>query len=128
MDKKTILLATLIVVPLIVLAAVMLDWNGAFNKWKVSDVASFDSPDGSFRLLYQQLGEAEFPFGKTEVRLTVTDGNGRKLDSIDTAIHDDGAMANAGNVKSVIWGPDAVSVILQASEMPDMEIILHFDK
>ena len=99
---------------------------GAFNKLIVKDIASFESPNGSYILIYQQLGAPQFPFGRTEVRLTLKDKRGRKINSIDTEILDDGANADEQNVESVKWGSDSVVVVLRASEMPDKTIELKY--
>lgn len=105
-------------------ALFMLWWDGAFNKINVRDVASFESPDGNYVLVFQQLGHPEWPFGKTEVRLTLKNQNGEKLSRFDTELQDDGANAGIGNIQSIEWTDDSVIVTLQASEMPDKRIEL----
>ena len=103
-------------------------WNGAFENVIVSDIASFESPDGSYCIKYQQIGEPEWPFGRTDVRLTLYDIDGNTKNSADTFINNDGGPAHEKNIKSIEWTDDSVKVILQASEMQDKEIIIAFNK
>ncbi len=103
-------------------------WSGDLNGLFVKEVAVFESPGGSCSLVFQQLGEPDWPFGQTDVRLTLKDENNRTLNRVDTAIQDDGGNASAGNVKSVEWTDDCVIVILQASEMTDEEVIITYKK
>lgn len=106
----------------------ILDWNGAFNKLRAKDVASFESPDGKYTLIFQQLGHPQWPFGETEVRLTLKGQKGNKLNSVDTEIQDDGANASEVNIQSTEWTNDSVIIILQASEMPDKTVELKYKK
>lgn len=127
---KIIIGVCAVIFGLILISIIMfsLYWNGAFNKLIVKDITTFESPDGNYYLVFQQLGDPEFPFGQTEVRLTLKNQNNEKLNSIDTAIQDDGANAREGNIKSVEWTNDSIIVILQASEMTDKEIVITYKK
>ena len=98
------------------------------SRLDVKDVASFESPDGGYRLVYQQLGAPDWPFGKTDVRLVLKDRNGKTQNRVDTFIQDDGAAASEWNVKSVEWTEDAVVVVLRASEMDDKTVELRYRK
>jgi len=77
-------------------------------------------------LTFQQLGEPQWPFGPTDVRLLLKDQQGKIIKKYDTSIGDDGANAGERNIASVEWFDDNVIVILQASEMEDREIIIPF--
>ena len=85
-----------------------------------------ESPDGKYVLIYQQVGDPEWPFGSTDVRLVLKDRDGRKIASVNTFIADDGSAASEMNIKSVEWKEKAVVVVLQASEMDDREIVLEY--
>ncbi len=131
MNNKKIITGTLAVVfGLIIISFILFSlwWNGAFTKVIVQDIASYDSPDGNYCLKYQQLGEPEWPFGKTDVRLTLYDRNNKKVNSIDTFIQADGCLAHEGNIKSIEWTNDSVLIILQASEMDDKEIEIFYQE
>ncbi len=99
--------------------------NGVFDPPPtVTDVASFESPDGSFRLQFQQIGEPVWSFGKTNVRLILRDRKGNELDRIDTSVQNDGGGAYADNVRSVEWADGSVTVTLCAMEMRDQSYVL----
>ena len=99
-------------------------WNGAFNFMFPQEIATYPSPDGEYTLVFEQLGEPGFPFGPTDVRLTLKNEKGRRVDRVSTSIDDDGANAREYNVKSISWGEDGVTVILRASEMKDKRVVL----
>ncbi len=133
MGKKIIKTAVICVVSLLSLLVISfilfaLWWNGAFNSFIVKDVKSFDSPDGSYCLKYQQLGDPEWPFGETDVRLSLYNAKNKKVNSVDTFIQDDGCIASVENVKSIEWQSDSVTVILQASEMEDKEVTVTYKR
>ena len=130
MKKRKVMIAITVAVALFLAlyALFTLWWNGAFDKVAVTDIANFESPDGSYCIQYQQIGDPEWPFGRTDVRLTLYDSNGHIQNSVDTFIADDGAAAHEGNIKAIKWTEDAVKIILQASEMPDKEIEIAFRK
>ena len=75
---------------------------------------------------FQQIGEPQWSFGPTYVRLLLKDQQGKILEKYDTSIQDDGANAGERNIASVEWFDDKVIVVLQASEMEDREIIIPY--
>lgn len=119
-----IILSTLFVIVIAFIGAFVLWWNGAFNKFDVRDIVSYEE-DG-YTLTFQQLGEPQWSFGPTYVRLLLKDQQGKIIKKYDTSISDDGADAGEHNVASVEWFDDKVVVVLQASEMEDREIIIPF--
>ena len=133
--KKNLLITIVIAVFLLIILFVIFSFvivalclNGAFDKFIVTDIATFDSLDGNYYIKYQQIGDPEWPFGKTDVRLTLYDSNGQIKNSVDTFISDDGCVAHENNIKTIDWMYDSLKVILQASEMQDKEIIIAFNK
>jgi len=121
-----IILSTLFVIAFI--GAFVLWWNGAFNKFDVRDIVRdiVSYEENGYTLTFQQLGEPQWPFGPTDVRLLLKDQQGKIIKKYDTSIGDDGANAGERNIASVEWFDDNVIVILQASEMEDREIIIPF--
>ena len=119
-----IILSTLFVIVIAFIGAFVLWWNGAFNKFDVRDIVSYEE-DG-YTLTFQQLGEPQWSFGPTYVRLLLKDQQGKIIKKYDTSISDDGVDAGEHNVASVEWFDDKVVVVLQASEMEDREIIIPF--
>lgn len=102
----------------------MLWWNGAFNKFDVRDIVSYE--ENGYTLTFRQLGEPQWSFGPTYVRLLLKDQQGKIIKKYDTSISDDGVDAGEHNIASVEWFDDKVVVVLQASEMEDREIIIPF--
>lgn len=128
--SKAFICFSVAVLCFVVLSVILIvAWQGgAFNKLIVTDIAGYESPDGSYCLIYQQLGDPEWPFGKTEVRFTLNDRNNNTLNTVDTYIQNDGALAHTENIKSIEWAEDSVTVILQASEMADKEIVIGYNE
>lgn len=119
-----IILLILFVIVIVLVGTFALWWNGTFNKLDVRDIVSYE--ENGYTLIFQQLGEPQWSFGSTAVRLLLKDQQGKILKKYDTSISDDGANAGERNIASVEWYEDKVIVILCASEMEDREITLHF--
>ena len=119
-----IVLSTLFVIVIAFIGTFVLWWNGAFNKFDVRDIVSYE--ENGYTLTFQQLGEPQWSFGPTYVRLLLKDQQGKIIKKYDTSISDDGVDAGEHNVASVEWFDDKVVVVLQASEMEDREIIIPF--
>ena len=119
-----IILSTLFVIVIAFIGTFVLWWNGAFNKFDVRDIVSYE--ENSYTLTFQQLGEPQWSFGPTDVRLLLKDQQGKIIKKYDTSISDDGVDAGEHNIASVEWFDDKVVVVLQASEMEDREIIIPF--
>lgn len=119
-----IILSTLFVIVIAFIGTFVLWWNGAFNKFDVRDIVSYE--ENGYTLTFQQLGEPQWSFGPTYVRLLLKDQQGKIIKKYDTSISDDGVDAGEHNIASVEWFDDKVIVVLQASEMEDREIIIPF--
>ncbi len=119
-----IILSTFFVIVIAFIGTFVLWWNGAFNKFDVYDIVSYE--ENGYTLTFQQLGEPQWSFGPTYVRLLLKDQQGKIIKKYDTSISDDGVDAGEHNVASVEWFDDKVVVVLQASEMEDREIIIPF--
>ena len=102
-------------------------WNGAFNFMLPNEIVTYNSPDGEYSLVFEQMGDPEWPFGATDIRLTLKDHNGKIIKRVSTQLNDDGANASEHNIASIFWNDDAVIVILRASEMKDKEVSILYD-
>lgn len=128
---KILLVSLLVLVVALAIGSYLLVsaiWSGAFDFMNVKEIATCNSPDGEYSLVFEQVGDPAWPFGPTDVRLTLKDGNGKRIEQIDTQINDDGANAGEHNVASVTWNDDEVVVVLRASEMKDKEIKIPYNK
>ena len=122
--KVTIIFSALLVTGIMLIVIFVLWWNGAFNKLDIRNITSYEN--NGYTLSFQQIGEPQWSFGPTYVRLLLKDQQGKILEKYDTSIQDDGANAGERNIASVEWFDDKVIVVLQASEMEDREIIIPY--
>lgn len=103
-------------------------WSGAFNFMLPEEVATYNSPDGEYSLVFEQMGDPAWPFGPTDVRLTLKNHDGKIIKRLSTQVHNDGGCASEWNVKSISWNHEAVVVILRGAEMKDKEVIIVYNE
>ena len=128
MKNKKFKTALIVIIAVLACGGVLLVLylNGVFNRFFPTEVATVESPDGQYVLVYQQLGDPDWPYGATDVRLVLKDRNGKKLATVSLSIADDGSAASEQNIKSVEWKENEVVVVLQASEMADKEVVIRY--
>lgn len=127
---KTVLIISSIAVVLIIGTFLLICalFDGAFNLVHPKEIATYNSPNGEYSLVFEQMGDPQWPFGPTDVRLTLKNRDGKIIERISTHLSDDGANAGEHNIVSVSWNDDAVTVVLRASEMEDMEVSIAYNK
>jgi hypothetical protein len=86
-------------------------------KYKISDIGTELSEDGSCEILFQMIGEPEFPFGRTKVQVIVKKDD-FVIKKIKTFISDDGAAFREANW-DVRWLEEKVIITLHGSEQDD---------
>lgn len=118
-SKKIILLIVSITVVLIIVAYICM---------LPDKIATYNSPDGEYSLVFEQMGSPEWPFGATDVRLTLKDNKGKKINRVSTQVHNDGVDADEWNIKSITWNDDDVVVVLRSAEAEDEEISIAYKK
>ena len=95
------------------------------TRYKIHEVAYSTSQDGRYVLLFQQVGDPDWPFGHTHARLFLKDDSGTI-----TKYHVDVAN-DGGNVHSdswqVTWKENCVEVVISGEEQNDNQYILYFD-
>ena len=95
-----------------------------YSKNKLTDVGTEISPDGKYSVLFQMVGQPDWPFGATTVKVTVTEvGSNKQLEVIDASINDDGATLRKSNW-TVVWQSDTVEITLKGSEQEDKSYIV----
>lgn len=95
------------------------------SDYKITKVDSSVSPDGTYELVLQAVGEADFPFGSASGRLVLYEGKSR-ISKADFELFDDGGSIRS-SIWKVTWHEDSVEVILFGDEQFDEQIILYFD-
>ena len=63
---KTILIVLLIILTLIVGTFLLVGalWSGTFNFLLPKEIATYQSPDGEYSLVFEQMGDPAWPFGQ----------------------------------------------------------------
>ena len=51
------------------------------TKIRIRDVAEFTNEENQYKIIFQAVGEPEFPFGKTRVKVTLVDSKNKKINS-----------------------------------------------
>ena len=127
--SKIVLAILLIVIALLIGFYLLIGaiWTGAFNFLFPKEIGTYESPDGEYTLVFEQLGDPAWPFGPTDVRLTLKNRTGKPLEKLSTQVHNDGGNAGEDNIRSIDWAYDKVIVVLGGAEMEDREIILPYD-
>ena len=103
-------------------------WSGVFNPLFPHEIETYRSPDGAYFLVFEQLGDPAWPFGPADVRLTLKDHDGKRIERVSTQVFNDGGSASGWNMKSVSWNDDGVVVILRGAEMSDKELAIPYQK
>ena len=102
-------------------------WNGSFNFMLPNEIATYNSPDGEYSLVFEQMGDPGWPFGPTDVRLTLKNHDGKIIERVSTQVFNDGANASEYNIASISWNDGAVIIVLRASEMKDKEVSIAYN-
>ncbi|GFI45234.1 hypothetical protein IMSAGC019_00544 [Lachnospiraceae bacterium] len=95
------------------------------SEYKITKADTSVSPDGTYELVLQAVGEADFPFGPASGRLVLYKGK-RRISQAGFELFDDGRSIRS-NIWEVTWHEDYVAVILSGDEQSDEQIILYFD-
>lgn len=96
------------------------------TKYKITDVGAETSIDGRYKVVFQQIGEPDFPFGATQIRILVKRENGTLVDKKETSIYDDGAMLREANWE-VFFYPAGVKIVIKGREQEDTAYIVYYD-
>lgn len=103
-------------------------WSGAFNFMFPTEIAAYQSPDGQYTLVFEQMGDPGWPFGPADVRLTLKNSHGKRIGRVSAQVFNDGGNAGEQNVGSVSWNDDGVIVVLRSAEAEDQEISILYDQ
>lgn len=95
------------------------------TKFKLKDISQHINEDKGYCVIFQQIGEPDFPFGATSVKVTLFDKNNKKIETVKKKIFDDGATASENKIK-VEWLEDYVQITLMGSEQNDSITKMHY--
>ena len=111
----------------VLLAAVLL-LIGSFiyvTKYKKTDIDFSISDDGQYEVIYQAVGEPDWPFGYSHARI-VLKHDGKTIIKRKFDVANDGGVLHSDSW-SVSWEENCVKVIISGEEQPDVLYSFHFD-
>ncbi len=95
-------------------------------EYKITQVGVETSYDGKYEVVFSQIGEPDWPFGSTSVRIEVWEKDGEKIEQVKTSIRDDGASLRESNWQ-VEWYPGGLDITLIGSEQEDDVYTVYYE-
>lgn len=95
------------------------------TRYRISDVDAATSPDGEHEIIFQAVGEPDWPFGYSHARI-VLKRNGETVTKQIFDVANDGGVLHPENW-SVRWEENCVKVIISGEEQPDALYTYFFD-
>lgn len=111
-----------------VLAAALLLSAGGFiyvTRYRVTDIDTSVSRDGQYEVIFQNVGEPDWPFGYSHGRLVLKHG-GRTITKYRFDAANDGKILYPDNW-SVSWKENCVNVVISGEEQTDILYSLSFE-
>ena len=87
------------------------------TRYRVNSVDSSISQDGKYELLFQQIGDPDWPFGFTHARLVLKDELGT-IAKYSFDVRNDGASVHSDSWQ-VNWKEDCVEAVISGEEQND---------
>ena len=88
------------------------------TRYKIADIDVSVSDDGSYEVLYQSVGEPDWPFGASHARL-VLKRDGKAVTKFKFDVANDGGTLHADSWR-VVWREDSVEVTISGEEQHDV--------
>lgn len=88
------------------------------TEYKVTKVSEYTNPTNQYNVVFQAVGAPEWPFGSTQIKITLLDDVKKVVKSFKYYINDDGARAGEHNIH-VKWFENYVEITLSGSEQED---------
>ena len=95
------------------------------TRYKTNVVASSASPDGQYELLFEQIGEPDWPFGYTHAELVLKDES-KTVAKLSFDVANDGGIIDAENW-NVTWKESCVEAVISGEEQSDNQFVLYFN-
>ncbi len=93
------------------------------SEYKISEIDASKSPYGDAEVLFQSVGEPAWPFGPSDARLVLKQGN-KTADRCDVIVLNDGKFLQKENWQ-VTWSEDSVQIIIFGEEQDDASYELY---
>lgn len=94
-------------------------------RYRVGDIDASVSPDGNYEVLFQSVGEPDWPFGYSHARVLLKSGK-RTISKYRFDVANDGMILHPDNWK-VKWEEVCVHVTISGEEQDDNRFTLFFD-
>ena len=122
--KKIVIFCSIF--PVIFAAALLLISSYTYvTRYRITDIDSALSADGQYQVLFQAVGEPDFPFGDSHARILLKHG-GRTITKYKFDVANDGAILYPDNWR-VSWEKNCVKIIISGEEQPDRIYRIFFD-
>ena len=95
------------------------------TSYKITGIDESISPNGEYEVLYQNVGEPDFPFGYAHVRL-VLNCKSKTVAKYKFDVANDGCSPTTEQWK-VRWKDDCAEVMISGDEQHDVLYSLYFD-
>lgn len=122
--KKITKWILLIVIVLVIVMILLIAGFFYITEYRVADIDSSVYEKGKYEVLFQTVGEPEFPFGNSHARL-VLKRNGKVVAKHRLDVANDGKNLCKDNWH-ISWGEDSVEAVISGEEQQDEVIVLYF--
>ena len=116
--KKFMKVLLKILITITVILSILIALFVYITEFRITNIARFVNEENNYKVIFQEVGEPDWPFGKMKVKVTLVNERNKKLKSFKDYIWDDGASASEGNIK-VNWFNDYVEIVLMGDEQKD---------
>lgn len=93
--------------------------------YKLHDIDSKISPDGTYNIMLQQVGDPDFPFGSTYARVVLKNGKNIII-KYKFDVQNDGANISKESWR-VEWNEDSVDCVVYGEEQSDQLYRIYYD-
>ena len=115
--KKIIKWACGIAAALLVSALTVIGGFIYVTRYRITDIDAASSGDGQYEVIFQAVGEPDWPFGNSHARI-VLKHNGAVITKRKFDVANDGAILHPDNW-SVRWEENCVKAVISGEEQPD---------
>ncbi len=117
--KKTIKVILIIFIFIIIVMTISIGHFIYLEKYKLSDVGTEKSENEKYEVLFQMVGQPNWPFGSTAVKITVKNNDtGEIIQKIQDNIENDGGNFQKENW-NIEWKNNIVIITLKGQEQKD---------
>ena len=96
------------------------------TKYKITDIDSSVSPDGKYEVLFQSVGDPDWPFGHSHARITLKQDD-KTIKQFKLDVANDGGVLHPENWH-VSWDDTCVIITISGEEQDDALYTLYYDR